>query len=306
MPQSRTMHANGIDIAYEVFGRDDDPAILLVMGNSAPGLVWPDAFCEMLASAGLRVIRFDQRDTGWSSFVDFDRAPYTLDDLARDAFALLDDAGVARAHVAGLSQGGVIAYRMALQQPARVASVSILMSSADVRPKNDAFANAPPKEGELARPAADYVARVIALNSTPPRDVDEIAQRFVDNFRLAKGPRSPFDEPAWQMLGRAFAERLALRPDGLTPALANNSNHARAQKATATLTAADLSAIALPVLIVHGSDDPIFPAAHAHWAAAMLRDAELRIIDTMGHALDPAFFRAVADALTGFCLRPAR
>ncbi|WP_408608272.1 10-carbomethoxy-13-deoxycarminomycin esterase [Caballeronia insecticola] len=59
------------------------------------------------------------------------------------------------------------------------------------------------------------------------------------------------------------------------------------------------------MLIVHGSDDPIFPAAHAQWAATVLRDADLRVIDTMGHALDPAFFREIADALSGFCLRHA-
>lgn len=297
MRKDNAIHANGIDVFYEEFGHHDDPAILLVMGNSAPGLVWPEVFCESLASAGLRVIRFDQRDTGLSTYIDFSRAPYTLDDLVCDAFALLDGIGVKRAHVVGLSQGGVIAYRMALKQPQRLASIALLMSSADLRPKNDALAGAPLRDGELPRPCADYVAKIIALNAKAPVDTNEVAERFVENFRLAKGVRSPFDEDAWQALGRAFAERRALRKDGMTAAMANNSNHALAQKATPALTEADLGSIALPVLIVQGSDDPIFPVEHAQWAAAKVPGSKLCVIDGMGHALDPAFFEPVAETL---------
>jgi pimeloyl-ACP methyl ester carboxylesterase len=298
--RSNTIRLDGIDLFHEEFGSESDPAVLLVMGNSAPGLVWPDAFCALIASAGFRVIRFDQRDTGLSTYVDFSRNPYTLDDLVRNTFALLDGLGIGRAHVVGLSQGGVIAYRMALEQPQRLSSLAILMSSADLRPKNDAFTGAPARANELSRPSAEYVARVIALNANAPLDANEVAHRFVENFRLAKGARSPFDEDAWQALGHAFAERPSLRPDGLTPAMANNSNHSLAQKATSALSATQLASIALPVLIVHGSDDPIFPVDHAHWAAATIPAATLRVIDGMGHALDPAFFRPITETLTEF------
>jgi pimeloyl-ACP methyl ester carboxylesterase len=221
--RSNRVDANNIDLFYEEFGNEDDPAVLLVMGNSAPGLVWPDVFCELIASRGFRVIRFDQRDTGLSTYIDFERAPYTLDDLVADAFQLLDGIGVKRAHVVGLSQGGVLAYRMALNMPQRLASLVVMMSSADLRPKNDAFSGAPVRAGELPRPSPDYVAQVIALNSSSPHNTRELAHRFVENFRLAKGPRSPFDEEAWQVLGRAFAERPLLRHDGQTPDIANHS-----------------------------------------------------------------------------------
>ena len=122
----------------------------------------------------------------------------------------------------------------------------------------------------------------------------------MENFRLAKGTRSPFDEPAWQALGRAFAERPLLRQDGLTPAMANNSNHALAQKATLELSTAQLASVNTPTLILHGSDDSIFPVEHAHWAAHAIPRSTLRVIGGMGHALDPSFFRAVGDAITEF------
>jgi pimeloyl-ACP methyl ester carboxylesterase len=300
MQSRKAIHANGVELHYETFGSRSDPAALLVMGNSAPGLVWPDKFCAMLAATGLHVIRFDARDTGLSTYLDFNVAPYTLDDLVEDAFALLDGIEVSQAHVVGLSQGGVIGYRMAIKRPQRLASLVVMMSSADLRPKNDAFAGAAARAGELPRPARDYVARVIALNASAPATLGEIAQRFVENFRLAAGPRSPFDEAHWQALGRAFAELPLSRDDDLSPTLANNSNHALAQKRSAELTANELASISVPVLVMQGSDDPIFPVEHASWAASTIPGAKLQIIDSMGHALDPAFFRAIVGALGAF------
>ena len=292
--------ANGLTLAYDVFGQADAPAVLLIMGNSAPGLVWPDRFCAGLAAAGYRVIRFDQRDSGLSTYVDFERQPYTLADLADDAFGLLDALEIEKAHIVGLSQGGGVAYRMALRTPDRVLSLSVIMSSSDMGPKNDAFTGSPPKAGELPRPAPDYVAKVIALNAQPTEGVEAGAGRFADNFRLASGPASQFDEAAWLAMGRAFAERPLQRADGLTAAIANNSNNTRAQMATPPLTAADLHALRPPVLLIHGGGDPIFPIEHARWAARVIPGAQLIEINAMGHALDPAFFEPIAEALTGF------
>ena len=133
--RGKMIRANGIDLFYEEFGNECDPAVLLVMGNSAPGLVWPDAFCELIAAERFRVVRFDQRDTGLSTYIDFSRSPYTLDDLVRDAFGILDGIGVKQAHVVGLSQGGLLAYRMSLKMPQRLRSLVILMSSVDLRPE---------------------------------------------------------------------------------------------------------------------------------------------------------------------------
>lgn len=303
MPENERLQANGVELHVEVFGSRSDPVVLLVMGNSAPGLVWPDRFCEELAGAGLCVVRFDARDTGLSTYIDFDTAPYTLEDLAADAFALLDALGIRSAHVIGLSQGGVIGYRMALQRPERLRSLTVMMSSADLRPKNDAFAGVAPRAGELPRPAAEYVAQVIALNASAPVTVEERAQRFVDNFRLAAGPCSPFDEPAWLALGRAYAAQPMLRTDGLSATLANNSHHALAQKRSPVLQPDELASLRVPVLLIHGSDDPIFPLEHARWAASVIPGARLHVVDAMGHALDPAFFEPVLGALAGFYTR---
>ncbi len=289
-----------IALLCESFGNAAHPAVLLLMGNSAPGLVWPDAFCTGLAGAGFYVLRFDQRDTGLSSYVDYEASPYTLAALARDALGVLDGFGIARAHVVGLSQGGVLAYRMALLAPERLISIATVMSSPQLHPKTNAFRGLPPVAGELPRPDPAYVAAVIALNAVAPVGLEAAAKRFVDNFRLAKGPRSPFDEAAWAALGHAFATRPLARQDGLTAAIANASNHARAQAATPELTADELAGLTLPLLNIHGGGDPIFPPQHARWAAQIVPGARLLLIADMGHALDPAFFAPVAAALEAF------
>jgi pimeloyl-ACP methyl ester carboxylesterase len=228
--------------------------------------------------------------------VDFGTHPYTLDDLVDDAFGLLDRLDVRVAHWVGLSQGGNMAYLAGLKCPARVASITALMSSPDLGPKNDAFTGKPDKAGQLPRPAADYVRAVVSLNSTPATSDEEIAERFMENFRLAAGGKSPFNRDFWLAMGRA----VAARKHSQHAKMANHSNHSKAQMATAPLAAEDLARLIPPCLVIHGEMDPIFPPAHAEWAASNLQNAELSIIADMGHALDPAFFEPVVDRLRAF------
>lgn len=293
--KSGTVRAGDIELAFDTFGRESGPAIVLVMGNSAPGLVWPDEFCEQLADSDYRVIRYDQRDTGLSGYVDFDRQPYSLHDLVDDAFYLLDMLGIQRAHFVGLSQGANIAYLAGQSRPLRIASITAIMSSPDLRPKNNAFTGIPAVAGELPQPASDYVKAVIALNETRVSSDEEAAVRFMENFRLAAGPTSPFDEDFWLELGTKVACRT-----GDNTKMANHSNHSKAQIATAPLSAGELQKIVQPCLIVHGDMDPIFPLAHAHWAIANLKNVEHRFIKGMGHALDPAFFDEITTAVRRF------
>lgn len=302
-PAEHWIEANDQRLFVETFGNPANPAVLLVMGNSAPGLVWPDGFCENLAQRSLFVIRFDQRDTGLSSYVDFSSSPYTLNDLVDDALGVLDSMNLSKANVVGLSQGGVLAYRMAIRAPDRISALTVLMSSADLRPKNDAFAGAPARPGELPRPERAYVDAVIALNSVGVETEEEVARQFVENFRLAKGPVSPFDEHDWLKMGQAIAARPRLRSDGQHTKMANHSNHSMAQKATPPLCAEDLAGVTLPVHLIHGTHDPIFPIKHATWAAEQLVGAELFVIDDMGHALDRAFFDPVIGAMDDFWKR---
>jgi pimeloyl-ACP methyl ester carboxylesterase len=143
-PEQYASLPSGVQICYQTFGDPDDDPLLLVMGLGGPMTWWDPEFCAMLAERGFYVIRYDNRDTGRSSkasgrvtrrmlFRAFmgrrGRPPYTLDDMADDGFGVLDDLGIAAAHVVGISMGGMIVQTMALRRPDRVQSLTSIMST---------------------------------------------------------------------------------------------------------------------------------------------------------------------------------
>src|SRR2546428_231356 len=117
--------SNGIEIEYETFGALSAPPLLLIAGLGSQMLSWDDDFCALLAGRGFRVIRYDNRDSGLSTWVE---DVYTLDDMADDAAGLLDALGIAAAHVVGASMGGFIAQLLTLNHPGRVLTLTSIMS----------------------------------------------------------------------------------------------------------------------------------------------------------------------------------
>lgn len=288
---------NGVELWCETFGDPAAPPVLLMMGNSCPGLMWPDAFCHALAEVGLRVIRFDQRDTGYSTYFDFETTPYNLHDMAADVLALLDALGLESAHLVGLSQGATLGYMLSRSHPQRVRSLTTLMGSPDMSAKNDAFAGKDTSAAPLPPPTPEFVAGVIALNAAPPANDAEAVAQLVGNFRLAAGPASAFDEAFWHDLMTRMVAQRNTRPDGEVAEVANHGNHSRAQSATRPVTFEELTQITVPTLVIHGTGDPIFPPAHAQAVVAAVPDARLLLVPTMGHALDPAYFDVITRAI---------
>lgn len=117
------------EIVSQTFGDPGDPAILLIMGAMASMLWWPEALCKKLAGEGHFVIRYDNRDTGLSTKYTPGEPPYTFDDMADDAVRVLDSCGIGKAHVIGMSMGGMIAQRLVLKHPLRVISLTVISSS---------------------------------------------------------------------------------------------------------------------------------------------------------------------------------
>lgn len=155
-----------LDIAYERLGDPSHPPVLLIMGLSAQLIAWPDGFCDELVQRGLHVIRFDNRDVGKSTHMttapmpsymapiggDFSSVSYTLSDMAADTAGLLDELGIASAHIVGASLGGVVAQTLAIEHRARVRSLTSIMSSTGDRKVGQPhpetmkiFAMAPPR-----------------------------------------------------------------------------------------------------------------------------------------------------------------
>ena len=162
----RMVKANGIDLWTEDFGRYTDPPILLIWGASGQGISWPEEFVELLVAGGFYVIRYDNRDTGLSSCFDFAKNPYTVADMSSDAVGLLDAYGITRAHVVGISLGGIIGQQMAIDHPHRLLTLTSIIST----PAGSGILTAlrgEPQPDDLPPPTPEFIeasAEVAAVN----------------------------------------------------------------------------------------------------------------------------------------------
>lgn len=268
---SRARHGD-VEIEYEVFGAVDGPTVLLVNGLGSQMTRWPADFCEALAAQGCRPIRYDNRDTGFSSWP---TQAYTLADMAADGMAVLDAEGVSRAHIAGVSMGGMIVQRMAIDFPDRVLSMTSIMS-------------APGAQGTLmSTPEAAAV-----LNVAPPDPALNLAAFLDQGVRNAEVIGSPaYPWPAGALRRRAEAEYLR----GFNPA-------GVARQRAAIMADGDrvpaLRTLSIPTVVLHGADDPLVQRIGGEATAAAIPGAELRMIPGMGHDLPPGLYQTFLDAIS--------
>jgi pimeloyl-ACP methyl ester carboxylesterase len=251
--------ANGVDLCLETFGAGDDPAVLLIAGGGRSMDWWEDGFCHRLAAGGRFVIRYDHRDTGRSTSFPAGRPPYSQVDMAGDALGVLDALGIARAHVVGLSLGGGLAQRLAVEDPPRLRSVT-LMSTTPGR-----LDEAPVAAPGLPRPGTDWSDRTAA--------VDHLVACV-----LATG--GPFTADAAHL--RRLAERIFDRTND--PAAAGR-NHWLAGSGPPVRDR--LGTVDLPTLIMHGTVDPLFSMAHPAALAREIPAARLVPLAGVGHEFPP-------------------
>jgi len=295
MPQA---DANGLRLEYETFGRSSDDPLLLVMGLGAQMILWHEDFCEQLAARGHRVIRFDNRDIGKSTWLDelgipdvmgamtaaFTRqsiaAPYLLRDMAADAAGVLDALGIETAHVVGASMGGMIAQSLAIEFPKRLRSLTSIMSST----------------GNPNLPPASQAA-MSALLAPPPTNREESIERAVSVFRTIGSPGFPFDEAEMrERAGRAYDR--GFNPAGvarqMVAILASGSRNEA------------LKGVRVPALVIHGKDDPLVPLPAGEDTAAAIPGAELMVIPGMGHDLPRPLWPRIIDAISALADRADR
>lgn len=259
----------GARLCAETFGDPADPALLLIGGVASTMDWWQDDFCRALADGdgrGRFVIRYDHRDTGRSQ-TDPPGAPsYTGEDLALDPVRVLDALGIDRAHLVGVSMGGGIAQQVAIEHPGRVASLTLMSTSPLTR-----GADGPPLPGPTPEIQAEFA-------SPPPDadwdDPDAAVRSLAEADRVYAGPG--YDEAE----SLATARRVVAR--SIDPAAA--SNHFLVEGSPVRGTLAD---VAVPALVVHGEDDPLFPPEHGRALAAAIRGARLVLLPGVGHQYPP-------------------
>ena len=288
MPQARTY---SIDIEYEVFGTSSDPTILLIMGLGMQMIAWPEDFCRDLAARGYRVVRYDNRDTGFSTKFEGQRAPsimsmfvrralrlpirvpYTLKDMADDAAGLLDAIGTENAHVVGASMGGMIAQNLAVRHPKRVRTLTSIMSTT----------------GHRSLPGADPLVTRHIFHSRPKSNHREsVIAHNIRTLELIGSPAYPVDEETRRELASMNYDR-CFYPQGFPRHVAAIFQDGNRRSRLRDITAA--------TLVIHGREDSLVPLAGGIDTAQHIDGSRLEIIDGMGHNLPVELWPKIIDLI---------
>ena len=270
MDGPRIVDVNGVGLCVDTAGRAADPAILLIGGMGAAMDWWEPEFCQRLAAGGRFVIRYDHRDTGRSVSYPAGAPGYTGADLAADAAGVLDALGQPSAQLAGISMGGALAQQVALAHPDRVDSL-VLMSTSPAVPAVPGRRELPPMSEELR---AWFAAEVPQPEGT---ERAAIIDYLTDYERQLESARY-FDEARV----RALVTRIVDRTRDMA---ASMTNHAVAEEGSPA--PGRLDEIAVPVLVVHGTADPLFPFGHGEALARAIPGAGLLPLDGVGHQVPP-------------------
>ena len=259
-----------VELYYETFGFEADPALLLVNGLGSQCINYRVEWCERFVAAGFFVIRFDNRDVGLSTAFDEAglTAAYTVDDMAADAVAVLDAANVDRAHVLGLSMGGMIAQLLAIDHPDRLRSVTSLMSTTG--------------DPDVGLPSPEALEHVLASS---PADREGYLQHQLTSIRTWGSP-AVFDED-WIRLVNGEAYDRAFRPDG-------QARQILALHAAPSRTEA-LSGVRLPFLVLHGDQDRLVDPSGGRRTAEAVPGARFVLIEGLGHDYPPAYWDTIVD-----------
>jgi pimeloyl-ACP methyl ester carboxylesterase len=271
----RLIRDDGLVLATESFGDSAHPAILLIMGGGASMLWWPEAFCSRLAGHGRYVIRYDQRETGHSTPYIPDGPAFSYVDLVEDTTRILDGYDLPAAHVVGMSFGGLIGQYAALEHPERVRSLTVISSSP-----------AGIDTSHLPGMSEAYLAHLEAAETIDWSDRGQAIAHMLAESRLIAWTAHPFDEAGM----RAFIARDHDRSGGYPSA--SNFNWQGSERWAGRL--ADLQP---PLLVIHGTADPVFPIAHGQELLKIVPGAKLVRIPGGGHELHPDDWDTIISAI---------
>jgi pimeloyl-ACP methyl ester carboxylesterase len=282
-----------IDLCYDIIGDHNTVPVILISGLGTQMIRWTVPFCEMLAEKGFRVIRFDNRDAGCSTFLSNVRVrdlndlagllrsgehisvPYTLFDMVDDVVGLMNFLAIAKAHLIGRSMGGIIGQLFAAQHPERVLTLTSIMSTS-LNPS-------------LPQAQADVMQMMVAPKANP---ADQKAAYISQNLAFARrisGSKFCFNEK----------DQIAIIEEEI---IRSNSKSGGLWRQLLAIIGTGykkelLEKIKAPTLVIHGSEDPLFPPECGNDTASTISGAELFLIEGMGHDIPPALYAPIIGAI---------
>ena len=305
------LQVNNVHIWYEEFGDINNETVLLIMGANANCKQWPQEFIDELTAKNFRVVRFDNRDVGKSSwfgkeptynkflkilpefflekivnrifglavdnkgkfkFSESSSVQYDLSDMAKDAVSLMDSLNIEKAHIVGASMGGMITQIIALDYPERVKSITPIMTTPGIQNES------------LSGPSQEL------LKAMQKSFVMNLKGRFEDGvveiYKQLTGSRFPFDE-------QDFRNKLA-------PIVEHGNNpfalHGAAIGASPDRTSR-LNEINVPTLVIHGTEDAILPLDHGIALADGIKGSTRMVMDRVGHEIPEQLYSEIINAI---------
>lgn len=260
---------NNLTLHTESFGNPSHPACILIAGKMSTARFWSDIFCQYLADHGFFTIRYDHRDVGQSSEIDWQKAPYTMADMAKDAISILDGYGIKKAHFVGDSMGGWLCQRIGVDYPQRILSLTII-SAGPLELTGKAVIPLTPAEQETL----DATSKLF-LTRKDGHTLEETIESFLPVWRHCNG-----DIPLGEALAREFTKDFLTRTTNK-----NFLNHEyMMSEFLASWTKPSIhQPIDFPTLVIHGDKDPVVLPRHGQAVADSIPSAKMVMIPGMGH-----------------------
>lgn len=295
----RVISAGDVKLWSQDFGDPANPTLLMIMGGNLSAYGWPDEFVQRLADGGLHVIRYDHRDTGRSTCRDYQEHPYTYDDMAADAAAVLDGWDVTDAHIVGLSMGTSLAQVMALNHPDRVRSLTLMLGGAldtDFDAAIEAAFRGEPLVNGLPVPTARFL-EMLTHAQQPAEDRESMLAKQVGKWRLLNGDGIAFDEQEYRRWEERAMDHAGTWEEPVTHYMVGLPPLSRG---------AELANVKAPTLVIQAPNDPAAPPPHGRHLASLIPDARVVEIPGMGHALPSAVHKPLAALILAHTLTGKR
>lgn len=277
--EERYIHTKtGLSIFTESIGKTTDQAIILIMGAMNQGIFWYDLFCQELANNNFFVIRFDHRDTGFSSVVDYKQTPYNLNDLTDDVIAILDSYNINKAHIIGLSMGGYIGQLLGANRPDRVETLTLISTTADHRPYMDATTGNFNNKYSLPYPKKIFLDYIEKGKTNPPIKESDIQKFQIEGWKIMFGNISDEDFNVVIQLIELSNNRCKDKFSQYNHGLAVLNSNERTDI---------VKNIIAPTLIIHGENDPCLPLEHGQLLHELIPNSKFEVVINMGHMFSP-------------------
>jgi pimeloyl-ACP methyl ester carboxylesterase len=265
---------DNLNIFTESVGDYKNPTVILIMGAMNQGLFWYDSFCQKISDAGFFVVRFDHRDTGLSSVVNYKENPYNLDGLANDVLDVLSAYNIDKVHIIGLSMGGYIGQIIGANYPEKVKTLTLISTTADHRPYMDATMGNFNNKYNLSYPKQIFLDCIENSKNNPPQSEEDAEKFQIEGWKVMFGKISDYDFEEVVKLIKLANKRSKDKYSAFNHGLAVLNSKERTDL---------VKNIRIPTFIFHGENDPCLPIDHGELLNILIPNSKLDILKSMGH-----------------------